>query len=105
MRTICRIAALLVVACVGGSLTGTAPADGAPAPSAPGYWLGGADGGVFSLGAHFYGSGIAPPGPCLYAPQPGSLQDSTSGCAGIAGTPNGNGYWLLNSFRSAVAFG
>jgi hypothetical protein len=105
MTTIRRMVALLACACIGVPLAGTTSANAATAPPAPGYWLAGADGGVFSFGAPFYGSGVTRPGACLFSPQPGSIHDSTMGCAAIAGTPSGNGYWLLNSFRSGTAFG
>lgn len=104
---------LAVLACAGiGLLLPSAAAAGSPtaagsasARQAPGYWLVGADGGVFSFGAPFFGSGITPPGACLFSPQSGSTYDATMGCAAIAATPSGNGYWLLNSFRSATAYG
>ena len=106
MKTFRRtVAALLVCASVGVSLAVTTAANAAPARPSPGYWLAGADGGVFSFGAPFFGSGVTPPGACLYSPQAPSTDVAAMGCAAIASTPTGNGYWLLNSFRSATAFG
>ena len=106
VKTVCRsVAALLACACVGVPLAVTSPANAGTPGSSHGYWLASADGGVFSFDAPFYGSGVTPPGACLFSPQAGSIQDSTLGCAAIASTPSGNGYWLLNSYRSATAFG
>jgi hypothetical protein len=105
VATVGRGLAVLAFVCIGVLMVGTTAADSATARPAPGYWLVGADGGVFSFGAPFYGSGVTPPGACLFSPQPGSILDATVGCAAIAATPSGNGYWLLNSFRSATAFG
>jgi hypothetical protein len=99
------LAALLACACIGVPLTVTTAANAATSRPSPGYWLAGADGGVFSFAAPFYGSGATPPGACLYSPQAPSTHVATMGCAAIASTPTGNGYWLLNSFRSATAFG
>ena len=104
ITTVGRTLAMLAITSVG-VLATSVSADAAPPRSAPGYWLAGADGGVFSFGAHFYGSGVAPPGPCDFSPQAPSTLNGTLGCGTIASTPSGNGYWLLNSFRSAMAFG
>jgi hypothetical protein len=67
--------------------------------SAPGYWLVGADGGVFSFGGvGFYGSlaglqqvvaGSQPPPPVV----------------GMAATPDGRGYWLVGSDGGVFTFG
>jgi hypothetical protein len=97
--------AVLTSACIGLLMSSATAADGAAARPAPGYWLVGADGGVFSFGAPFYGSGVTPSGACDFSPQPPSTLNGALGCAAIAATPSGNGYWLLNSFRSATAFG
>jgi hypothetical protein len=87
-------------------MTGTsAPAQAAPVRPEAGYWLAGADGGVFSFGAPFYGSGAAPVGACDFSPQASSTRNPVLGCVGIASTPSGDGYWLLNAFRAAMAFG
>ena len=69
----------------------------------PGYWLAGADGGVFSFNAPFFGSGNA--GACGFSPQPPSTLNSALGCSDIAADPAGAGYWLLNAFRLATPFG
>ena len=61
-------------------------------PVAHGYWLVGADGGVFAFGhAPFYGS---TGGEHLNAP-----------IVGIAATPDGRGYWLVGSDGGVFAFG
>jgi hypothetical protein len=58
----------------------------------PGYWLVGADGGVFSFGgAQFYGSMAQDP---LNAP-----------IVGIAATPDGKGYWLAGADGGVFSFG
>jgi hypothetical protein len=65
----------------------------APAPSGQhGYWLAGADGGVFSFGsAQFYGS-AAPYHPAFPV-------------VGITPTPDREGYWLVASDGGVFAFG
>lgn len=55
----------------------------ATTPDGKGYWLLGADGGVFTFGdAHFYGS---------------PAQTSPGLATGIAATPDGGGYWVANA--------
>ncbi len=64
----------------------------APAPDGGGYWLVGADGGIFNFGdARFYGStgGIG-----LNAP-----------IVGMAATPDGGGYWLVGADGGIFASG
>ena len=84
-----------------------APAQAIAAPSrpTPGYWLVGADGGVFSFGAPFYGSGDTVRGACRFSPQPPSVLNAAFACDAIASTPTGNGYWLLNAFTWPTPFG
>ena len=82
--------------------TTTAPAR-AISPGVPGYWLAGADGGVFSFGAPFFGSGNA--GACDFSPQPPSTLNGALGCSAIASDPDGAGYWLLDAYRSATPYG
>ena len=80
----------------------------AVSPPLPGYWLAGADGGVFSFNAPFYGSGAfhpGAPGVCSFNPQPPSTPAGGLGCSAIAATPSGNGYWLLNAYKLAFPFG
>src|SRR5665213_2114903 len=103
--TVRRMLAIVALACIGVPLAGTTSANAVTVPPTPGYWLAGADGGVYSFGAPFYGSGVTPPGGCTFSPQPPSTLNGALGCDAIASTPSGNGYWLLNSFRSATAFG
>jgi hypothetical protein len=110
MMTLRRILVALALSSVGllsvGATPSNAAATSSPTPPTAGYWLAGADGGVFSFGAPFYGSGVAPPpGACGFSPQPPSTLSGTMGCDAIASTPSGNGYWLLNAFRSATAYG
>ena len=74
-----------------------------PSPE-DGYWLVGEDGGVFSFGsAPFYGSGVAVRGACAPIDEP-MLSDGST-CGGIAPTPNGDGYWLLNSLNWPTGYG
>ena len=64
--------------------------DGALGPG-PGYWLAGADGGVFAYGrAHFAG---------------GAAGKAVSPIAGIAATPAGRGYWLAGRDGAVFGFG
>ena len=74
------------------------------APPATGYWLAGADGGVFAFNAPFYGSGV-PTGACAFNPQTPSTLNSRLGCDALAPTSTGNGYWLVNAYRWPTAFG
>lgn len=61
-------------------------------PAGSGYWLVGADGGIFNYGsAPFYGSAV---GAHLTAP-----------IVGIAATPDGRGYWLVGSDGGIFSFG
>jgi hypothetical protein len=108
----------VVVAVVGGS-TLVDPATGqaggvrtaaAPTSMEPGYWLAGADGGVFAFGAPFYGSGLPSRtagtlGACTFTPQAPSPLNPAFGCTAIAAPSNGGGYWLLNAFRQAAPLG
>jgi cell wall-associated NlpC family hydrolase len=64
----------------------------APTPDGQGYWLVGADGGVFAYGdAAYYGS---PVGFHLAAP-----------VVGMAPTPDGQGYWLVGADGGVFAYG
>jgi hypothetical protein len=100
-----RTLAVLAMVFLGTLIVAVEPAGAEPVGTSPGYWLAGADGGVFSFGAPFFGSGSSPPGPCTFSPQPPSTLDGAFGCAAIAATPGGNGYWLLNMSRFPTAFG
>ena len=104
MTTVRRILIVLAFTSVG-VIAATSSADAAPPQSTPGYWLAGADGGVFSFGAPFYGSGTNAPGACSFSPQPPSTLNAAFGCDAIASTPTGSGYWLVNAYRLATAFG
>jgi len=63
-------------------------------PSGAGYWLLGADGGVFSFGVPFWGS-IPGIGICSLA-APGVQMRSTA---------TGGGYWLLGADGGVFSFG
>jgi hypothetical protein len=81
-------------------------------PSLPGYWLAGADGGIFAFNAPFYGSGAlhpGAPGPCAVVAGQitgnGSQRSNLSnglGCNAVAAIPNGLGYWLLNAYNQGI---
>ena len=85
----------------------------------PGYWLVGADGGVFAFNAPFEGSGApgaGSPGLCPFAFGPGidinagSLANadgvaSRVNCVGIAGSQGSSGYWVANFTSLPSAFG
>ncbi len=99
---------------VAASLVSCASAGGAsPAPHSPltpGYWLVGADGGVFAFNAPFEGSGApgaGSPGLCAFAFGPGidinaeSLANadgilSRVNCVGIAGSEGSSGCWVAD---------
>jgi hypothetical protein len=68
------------------------PGPPTPAPTAPGYWLVAADGGIFSFGsATYYGS-------------TGNLVLNRP-IVGMAATPDRRGYWLVASDGGVFAFG
>jgi hypothetical protein len=63
-----------------------------PTPDGNGYWLAGADGGVFAFGdAGFYGSAAGKP-----LDQP---------VVGITSMPDGGGYWLMARDGGVFAYG
>jgi hypothetical protein len=63
-------------------------------PDRRGYWLVGADGGVFSFGdASYYGS------------LPAQHRDLAAPVVGMAPTPDGKGYWLFGRDGGVFAFG
>ena len=119
---IARVLAVGVVL-VAASLVGNPSTGGASVAShgspVPGYWLVGADGGVFAFNAPFEGSGApagGSPGVCPFAFGPtinvsaaslaGSGQViSSSDCVGIAGSEAGSGYWVANNTSLPSAFG
>src|ERR1700722_529400 len=72
---------------------GAAPVVGiAKTPSGNGYWLVGADGGVFTFGdARFFGSTGG-----VHLDEP---------VVGMAVTPSGNGYWLVGADGGVFTFG
>ncbi|MGA2836955.1 MAG: hypothetical protein ABSF84_10195 [Acidimicrobiales bacterium] len=61
----------------------------APAPGPQGYWLAASDGGIFSFGRPFYGSGSG----------------GSSAVSGFASDPGGNGYQIGTGSGSIVPFG
>jgi hypothetical protein len=80
----------------------------APTAASPGYWLVGADGGVFSFNAPFYSSGLpssGSPTDCPYVPGTSGPSISNDGCTAIAATPTGSGYWIADTSQLPAAFG
>ncbi|MCU1458112.1 MAG: Serine/threonine-protein kinase PknD [Actinomycetia bacterium] len=72
--------------------TTTAPPNTPPAPSqGPGYWLLGADGGIFSFGTNFYGSTGA-----MKLDKP---------VVGMTSTADGKGYWFVARDGGIFSFG
>jgi hypothetical protein len=107
-----RLVGRLTVGCIAtlpvlGFITAAGGSRASAVPSAaPAYWLAGADGGVFSFGAPFFGSAAAAGQiACAFSPQPPSKLNGALGCDGIAPNPDGQGYWLLNAYRSATPYG
>ena len=71
--------------------TGTLEHLSVPSKTLPGYDLGATDGGVFSFGTRFFGSGAS--------------NTSAPISAGIATAPGGDGYWLTSVTGSVTNFG
>lgn len=91
---------------VGPVASSAAVASPATTSSTPGYWLVGADGGVFGFDEPFYGSGYSSsPNTCAFSPQPPSSLNGADGCTAVAPVPDGSGYWLVNAYRIATGFG
>jgi hypothetical protein len=79
---------------LGGPTVLNAPVVGM-APAGPGYLLASSDGGVFAYrGAVFHGSLLGSPGNLGLIP-----------VVGMAATPDGGGYWLVERFGEVHAFG
>ena len=107
MVTLRRTMVVILSALAGGIALAPSVAVAQPA-SGPGYWLAGADGGVFAFDAPFHGSGSfasGAPSPCSFSPQAPSTLNGADGCTAIGGMTNGGGYWLLNTFRQPTPFG
>jgi len=101
---LCRPLVVLPMVLVGALMLASGPAGAGPIGTSSGYWLAGADGGVFSFNAPFYGSAGGFNGACLITVLP-SPNNTQSACGAIAATPTGDGYWLLNRSRGPTAFG
>ncbi len=102
----CAVAAAVVGSLLSPATSGVAGASAQTVSPAPGYWLVGADGGVFAFNQPYYGSGyLSSPNACSFSPQAPSTQSSSDGCDSIASVPGGGGYWLVNAYRSATGFG
>jgi hypothetical protein len=75
----------------------------ASTPDRGGYWLVAGDGGIFGFGdAAFLGSSgcIRPSKPCG-----GTNSFTDRVIVGMAGTPSGNGYWMVDANANVFAFG
>jgi len=73
----------------------------AATPNGGGYWLVGADGGVYSFGdAQFYGSTYSDGLTGL-----GGAHPLGGPIVGMAATPNGGGYWLVGADGGVYSFG
>src|ERR1039458_10313483 len=70
------------------------------ASSAPGYWLEGGDGGIFTFGAPFEGSAASDTTRCPANPPARSLPNGT--CWSMAPTADGSGYWILNAYSGVI---
>ena len=85
------------------AVAGGVPAAGA-APTGDGYWLLGADGGVFSFGqAGFLGS--LGNGRCTQVDPPGRAAGTYQTCSDMAVTRSGAGYWLVDWVCDVTPFG
>ncbi len=114
-----RALALGFVTVVSSLVSCASTAAASPSPRStptPGYWLVGADGGVFAFNAPFEGSGAGSPGLCAFAFGPSidinaeSLANadgvlSRVNCVGIAGSEGNLGYWIANFSSLPAAFG
>ena len=115
MSKVGRIGSAVAVVSVGVMSFAGGPAGAGPVSTAPGYWLAGTDGGVFSFNAPFYGSGSDPVGPCRFSRNRRAHSMDRSGAAGsppprpvpATGCSTGTGTrppsaWPRNSIRRAV---
>jgi hypothetical protein len=93
---LCAIAALTLAA----SVFTASPASARP-PNG-GYFLLTSDGGVFDFAMPFRGAPASDPAQCAVAPLPGRAPRPNGTCGSMATTPNGNGYWVLNSITGAI---
>src|ERR1700733_14015248 len=113
------VAFVLVVAFFVATASAAAASPAPHVSPAPGYWLVGADGGVFAFNAPFESSGApgsGSPGLCPFAFGPtiniSAVSLANSGqvvsernCVGIAGSGDSSGYWIANSTSLPSAFG
>ena len=108
-RSIGGVTILIVLGLVGGGEAQAARVrPSARTASSPGYWLVGADGGVFSFNAPFYGSALpsdGSPSDCSYVPGASGPSISDDGCTAIAATPSGSGYLVTDANQLPTAFG
>jgi len=90
--------AVVAVLTAGGGVVASAGLSAARV-AAPGYWLLGNDGGVFSFAAPFLGSAS---GPTTCRPNTTDREMPTGTCGSIAATPDGGGYWILDTDTGVV---
>jgi hypothetical protein len=74
----------------------------ATAAPANGYRLLTGDGGVFSFGTGFFGAPASDPSRCPPAPLAARAPQPNGTCWSMASTPDGNGYWIINSLTGAI---
>jgi hypothetical protein len=98
-------ATAVAVACMVGA--GLVPASAAtnqpPAPAGNGYWLLTGNGGVYTFGTRFFGAPASDSTRCPTMPLPGRAVQPNGTCWSMAATPDGNGYWTLNSLTGAIS--
>jgi hypothetical protein len=103
LKTVLRAVATAVLGAICVTLGFASVASGSPTSSrtpirpTPGYWLVGADGGVFSFDAPFFGSGASQ---CAESSAP--FGGPIFCAAAIASTPDGGGYTILTPFEFSV---
>jgi len=96
--------AALITLVAGAALAVPAPSEAAvTAPTTTGYSLLLGIGGVYNFGTRFLGvpSDLNPDN-CAPSPLPGRAPQPFGTCQAMASTPDGNGYWIMNSVTGAI---
>jgi hypothetical protein len=100
-RLVSTLLAAAVAVTLGAGLPSPARAASTP-PPANGYRLLTGDGGVFAFGSAFYGAPASDPSRCPTTPLPARVPQPSGTCWSMASTPDGNGYWIINSLTGAI---